>query len=145
MTLKNLEHQAIFEGDVVMKKEDLTVTSDHAEVTFASQEDPTENHKPPTGLLSPESQFRDNEITLIHATGNVVLQHGGKKVYSKEAFYYQNEEKIILLGEPVAWEKDYRVTGTKMTIFLRENRSIVEGSKVIIQPKDQAQKNSSIP
>ncbi len=140
MTLKNLEHRAIFEGDVVMKKEDFTVTSDHAEVTFASKEAPTENKKPPIGLLSPESQFGDNEITLIHATGNVVLQQGGKRVHSKEAFYYQKEEKVILLGEPVAWEKDYRVTGTKMTIFLRENRSIVEGSNVVIHPKDRPKK-----
>ena len=139
MTVKNLEHQAIFEGDVVMKKEDLTITSDHAEVTFAPAEVPTENKKPPAGLLSPQSQFVDNEITLIHATGNVVLRQGDRQVHSNEAFYYQKEEKVILLGEPVAWEKDYRVTGTKMTIFLRENRSIIEASKVIIHPKDPVQ------
>ena len=122
-----------------MKKEDLTITSDHAEVTFAPAEVPMENKKPPAGLLSPQSQFVDNEITLIHATGNVVLRQGDRQVHSKEAFYYQKEEKVILLGEPVAWEKDYRVTGTKMTIFLRENRSVIEGSKVIIHPKDPVQ------
>lgn len=123
-----------------MKKEDMTIMSDHAEVTFASKETPTENNKPPTGLLSPQSQTGDNEITLIHATGNVVMKQGDKQVHSKEAFYYQKEDKVVLLGEPTALEKDYRVTGTKMTIFLHENRSIVEGSKVIIHPKGQTQK-----
>ncbi len=123
-----------------MKKEDMTIMSDHAEVTFASKETPTENNKPLTGLLSPQSQTGDNEITLIHATGNVVMKQGDKQVHSKEAFYYQKEDKVVLLGEPTALEKDYRVTGTKMTIFLHENRSIVEGSKVIIHPKGQTQK-----
>lgn len=140
MVVKNLEHQAVFEGDVVMKKEDVTITSDHAELTFASRESSMENKKSPTGLLSPASQFGDNEITLIHATGNVVLTQGGKQIHSKEAFYYQKEDKLVLLGEPTALEKDYRVTGTKMTIFLHENRSIVEGSKVVIHPKDHLQK-----
>ncbi len=139
MTVRNLEQQAIFEGDVVMKKEGLTITSDHAKVTFASIEAPMEDKKkPPAGLFSPQSQFADNEITLIHATGNVVLRQGDRRVHSKEALYYQKEEKVVLLGEPVALEKDYWVTGTKMTIFLRENRSIIEGSRMIIHPKDQA-------
>lgn len=120
---------------MVMKKEDLTITSDYAKVTFASKEAPMEAKKPSAGLLSPQSQFADNEITLIHATGNVVLRQGDRQVHSKEAFYYQKEEKVVLLGEPVAFEKDYRVTGTKMTIFLREDRSIIEGSKMIIHPE----------
>jgi lipopolysaccharide export system protein LptA len=140
MTVKNIEHLAVFDGDVVMRKDDLTITSDHAEVTFASKEALTENGKPPTGLISPQSQFENSEITLIHATGTVVLQQGEKQIHSKEAYYYQKEDKVILLGEPVAWEKDYRVTGSKMTIFLRENRSIVEGSKMVIHPKDPVQK-----
>lgn len=136
MTVRSLEHQALFEGDVVMMKEDLTITSHRAEVTFASKDAAAGPDKSASGLLSPQSQFGDNEITLIHAIGNVVLQQGDKRIQSKEALYYQKEEKVILLGEPVAWEKDYQVTGTKMTIYLRENRSVVEGSKVVIHPKD---------
>ncbi|MBI3994588.1 MAG: hypothetical protein HY349_01295 [Nitrospirae bacterium] len=136
MTVRSLEHQAVFEGDVVMTKEDLTITSHRAEVTFASKDAVAEPDPSAAGLLSPQSQFVDNEITLIHATGNVVLQQGDKRIQAEEAFYYQKEDKVILLGEPVAWEKDYQVTGTKMTIYLRENRSIVEGSKVVIHPKD---------
>jgi len=136
MTVKNLEHLAVFDGDVVMKKDDLTITSDHAEVTFASKEVPPDNGRAPMGMISPQSQFGDSEITMIHAMGTVVLKQGDKEIHSQEAYYYQKEDKIILLGEPVAWEKDYRVTGTKMTVFLHENRSIVEGSKIVIHPKD---------
>jgi len=140
MTVKNLEHLAIFEGDVVMIKEDMTITANHAEVTFASKEAPGENPKSTPGLISPQSHFENNEITLIHATGDVVLKQGEKQAKSKEAYYYQKEDKVILLGEPVAWEKDYRVTGTKMTIYLQEDRSVIEGSKILIHPKEPAQK-----
>ncbi|MBI3610655.1 MAG: hypothetical protein HY204_08150 [Nitrospirae bacterium] len=136
MTVKNLEHQAIFEGDVVMTKENMTITADHAEVTFTSTPSPGETTKSDPGLLSAESQFSQNEISLIHAEGNVVLRQADKRAQSKEAFYYQKEERVVLTGEPTVWEKDYQVTGTQITIFLRENRSLIEGSKVVIHPKE---------
>jgi len=140
MTVKNMEHLAIFEGDVVMVKEDMTITARHAEVTFASKDASGESSKAPSGLLAPQSKFENNEITLIHATGDVVLQQGEKRAKSNEAYYYQKEDKVVLLGEPVAWEKDYKVTGTKMTIYLQEDRSVVEGSKVLIHPKEPSTK-----
>jgi len=140
MTVKNMEHLAVFDGDVVMIKEDMTITSRHAEVTFASKDDTAGNSKSSSGLISPQSQFSDNEVTLIHATGDVVLKQGEKEAKSKEAFYYQKEDKVILLGDPVAWEKDTKITGTKMTIYLREDRSVVEGSKVLIHPNEPVQK-----
>ena len=125
---------------MVMKKEDMTILSDRAVVTFSSKETPLENDKPPTGLLSPQSHAGDNEITLIHAMGSVVVKQGDKQIRSKEAFYYQKEDKVVLLGEPTALEKDSQVTGTKMTIYLHENRTVVEGSKVIIHPKGRIEK-----
>jgi lipopolysaccharide export system protein LptA len=136
MTVNNLEHRAVFEGDVVMMQGDLSISADHAELMFASKGSPSEESST-NGLFSDPPDFSENEIRLIHATGNVVLQQGDKEVRSKEAFYYHKEDKVVLLGEPVASEKGYRVTGTKMTIFLQENRSVIEGSKVVIHPKDQ--------
>jgi hypothetical protein len=37
-----------------------------------------------------------------------------------------------LTGDPEAWEEGYPVTGVKMTMFLKEDRSIVESSRVVI-------------
>jgi len=137
MTVKNLDHRAIFEGNVVMIKEDLHLSADHAEVTFASGGPSEEKGKSAVGILSSKSELSKNEITVVHAVGNVVLRQGEREVRSREAYYYQKEEKVVLLGDPMAWEKDYQVTGSKMTIYLRENRSMIEGSKVIIHPEDQ--------
>lgn len=46
----------------------------------------------------------------------------------------------MLTGEPKAWEKGDMVTGTKMTIYIKEDRSIVEGSKVIVNPQRRIRK-----
>ena len=76
--------------------------------------------------------FGNRAVSLIEAYGNVVMQQGNKKARSKKALYYQQDDKLILTGEPEAWEQGYRVTGVKMTMFLKEERSIVEGSRVVI-------------
>jgi lipopolysaccharide export system protein LptA len=136
MTVKNLDHRAVFEGNVVMIKEDLHLSADHAEVTFASGGPSEDKSKSSVGILSSKSEISKNEITVVHAVGNVVLRQGEREVRSREAYYYQKEEKVVLLGDPMAWEKDYQVSGSKMTIYLRENRSMIEGSKVIIHPED---------
>ena len=139
MTVKNLEHLAIFEGEVVMTKGDLTITADRAEVTFDSTTGFEEASKSAQGLLSPRSGPDRREISLVHATGNVVVRQGDKRATSSDAYYYQKEEKVILTGDPVIWENEYQVTGIKMTLYLHENRSVIEGSKVKIHPKGQGQ------
>jgi hypothetical protein len=35
--------------------------------------------------------------------------------------------KVVLTGDPVAWERGTRVSGKQITIFLAEERSVVEG------------------
>jgi len=42
-----------------------------------------------------------------------------------------------LTGDPVAWQKGTRVTGQKITMYLAEDRSVVEGgSKVLIDQEE---------
>ncbi len=132
MTVKNLENLAIFDGEVVMIQDDVTITSDHAEVSFVSKGPAQGDTK--SGLLSTESPLGANEISLIHAWGNVILTQGEKRAESKEVFYYHQEDRVVLTGDPIFWEKEYRVTGIRMTLYLRENRSVIEGSKVMINP-----------
>ena len=76
--------------------------------------------------------FGNRAVSLIDAIGNVVMQQGDKKAKSRKAVYHQRDEVLVLTGDPEAWEEGYRVTGTKMTMFLKEDRSVVEGSRVVI-------------
>jgi lipopolysaccharide export system protein LptA len=50
--------------------------------------------------------------------------------------YSQHDEKLVLTGDPQVWEEGYHVTGVKMTMFLKEDRSIVESSRVVINDGD---------
>ena len=59
------------------------------------------------------------DISTITATGNVKVVRGKRPSLPNEAVYYKEEDKIVLTGEPKAWEKDDVVTGTRMTIFLK--------------------------
>jgi lipopolysaccharide export system protein LptA len=48
---------------------------------------------------------------------------------AEKAVYYQSEEKMVLTGNPVVrMGKDF-VEGDRITMFLKEERSVVESSK----------------
>ena len=60
------------------------------------------------------------------------LEQGGKRAKSKKAVYSQRDEKLVLTGDPEVWEEGYLITGVRMTMYLKEDRSVVEGSRVLI-------------
>ena len=97
------------------------------------------------GLIDAATKEKDakenRDISTITATGNVKVVRGEKTITANEAVYYKEEDKIVLTGEPKAWEKDDVVTGTRMTIFLKEDKSIVEGSKVVVHPDKKGKKD----
>jgi lipopolysaccharide export system protein LptA len=128
MTAKNSDSRVVFEDNVVVTKGDLWMRADRMEVFF----DPggVSSKSGPPLLFDPQGA---QEIQRIVAVGNVSVKQGERRAKADQAIYDQREEKIVLIGSPEAWEKDYKVTGTKMTFFLKEQRSIVEQSKMLIQ------------
>ena len=48
---------------------------------------------------------------------------------AEKAVYYQNDEKVVLTGKPVVKRGNDFVEGSKITLFLKEKRSIVEGAE----------------
>lgn len=131
MTIKSLEDKIIFEGDVSIKKGDLTIESDRAEV-FLAERSPGGSPKPPSSVLMNPSTKGEREVSRIETTGNVDIRQGEKHAKAQKGIYDQKKETITLTGEAEAWEKDYRVKGKVITLFIAENRSQVEGSQVII-------------
>ena len=139
MSVKGLENIAIFDGDVVMKQGDITLTADHAELIFRSKESTGGSSLSALGFFAPDSKSGQIEISIIYATGNVRLQQADKHGEADEAIYYHDEGKIVMTGEPSFSEKDYQVSGTRITVFLHEDRSVVEGSKVRVRPGTEPQ------
>lgn len=112
-------HLINYIGNVIAKKEDLTILADRMEFYFDEKME---------------------EVIKIIALGNVRIHSKGRNATAERAEYYDREAKVILTGNPKAWQEDDLVTGSRMTLFLKEDRSIVEGGEkervnAVIYPK----------
>jgi lipopolysaccharide export system protein LptA len=121
MTTDNKEKTALFEGSVVAKKAEMTLFADKMLVYYSDEKG-------------------GSNIKRIDAEGNVKLIKGERIVTSKFAKYFvEPEEHIIFTGEPRASEGENVVIGTKMTYYMKDDRSKVENSKVILVNKERKQ------
>ncbi|MBI4001102.1 MAG: hypothetical protein HY348_04885 [Nitrospira defluvii] len=149
MTVNNQENTAIFDGSVVLTRGPLVVYSDHMVVTFHASGNGAETQtsasaiKPQNSLSANKQAPRggdatptvsDRSIRMLEATGRVKIEKEDGRATCRKAVYYEAEKKIILMGDPVAWQKGTRVSGKRIIMFLEEDRSVVEGdSQVIIE------------
>lgn len=149
MTVRNQENKAVFEGAVILTKGTLVVHSDVMVVFFKSTDstpgkssDSTASaavdNSAPTATRSDELPVMSNRaVSTIEATGKVKIFKADGQATCRKAVYDGASEKIVLTGDPVAWQKGTRVTGQKITMYLAEDRSVVEGgSKVLIDQEE---------
>lgn len=116
----NKKHTSLFEGNVIAKTEDMTIYSERMLVYYTED---------------------GNKIDKIEASGNVKVIKGERTIVSKEATYYEEEQKVIFTGDPQAWEGDNKVTGSMITYFIKDDKSIVKDSKVVIINKKDKDKD----
>lgn len=158
MTVRNQENKAIFEGAVVLTRGPLVVHSDTMVMLYQGKVDAAtssgaqtascgssetasrgksaagRDHKPDASQAMPT--VSDRKVCLIEASGNVTIEKDEGRAVCGKAVFYQDEEKIVLTGDPVVWQRGTRVSGQKITMFLAEDRSVVEGgSQVTIVPE----------
>jgi len=141
MTFKNQESQAVFDGAVVLTRGTLVVYSDRMVVSFRNQEAGGEpkTTKSPTAPAKGPDTVSNRAVTQIEATGRVKIEREAGNATCQKAVYYREEDKIVLTGDPVAWDKGTRVSGKRITMFLGEDRTVVEGgSHVRIEPEGAA-------
>jgi lipopolysaccharide export system protein LptA len=106
---EQLGEKVTFTGSVLLKKEGMTLQSDSMIVYY-----------------DPGSK----DIKQIDASGNVIVRKDGRTAVANKAFYYSRDEKIVLTGDARIIEKDNELGGTKITLFMRNDHSIVEGGTV---------------
>ena len=141
MTFKNQESQAVFDGAVVLRRGALVVYSDRMVVSFRDQEpggsDPknTSNAEKALPSVKGPDTVSNRAVSQIEATGRVKIERDAGNATCQKAVYFRDEDKIVLTGDPVAWEKGTRVSGNRITMFLAEDRTVVDGgSHVRIEP-----------
>lgn len=113
LTADNQAHTALFETNVVAKTMDMTM---HADWMLVHYTDP------------------GGDITKIESKGNVKVYKEDKVMTSQEAVYYADPpQRIVFSGTPRAFDGQNVISGTKITYFIDDNRSFIEGgSKVIL-------------
>ena len=70
---------------------------------------------------------RMEEVERAAATGNVRLSYGERRGVAERAEYFPREDRAVLLGHPKVWQENDVVTGCRITLLLREDRSQVDG------------------
>ncbi len=118
-----------FTGDVNAQKDDFVVDCEKMFVYYTASSDEQE-----------KGDFAKG-VDRIVATGQVrITRSGGGVAEAEKAVYYQGDEKLVLTGNPSVKQGNDLVKGDRITIFLKENRSIVESTgreraQAIIFPK----------
>jgi lipopolysaccharide export system protein LptA len=117
MHAEKLGDKVTFEENVTLKKEGMTLTSDVMDVYY------NEGSK---------------EISKVEAHGNVAVHKDGRVALSKNAVYSRKEDTIVLTGDASIIENENRIGGEKITLFMTDDRSIIEGKGKVMFYKDRS-------
>jgi len=132
----------IFDNHVVVKQDDVTITSKTLRVFLLPEE-----NKPAAGdtsqkrggneekTVSPaqkKTALNDSpaaqKIDYIEFEGDVKFTQQDRLATAKKAIFYQKDQKVVLHGDPVVTKGQDRIKGDLITIYVKEGRSIVEGA-----------------
>ena len=123
MEMNNKLKSVTFTGDVNAKKGGFIIDCDRMVAYYETM---------------PDQQKEDEETTKIDkiiATGHVIVNRAESGIATAEkATYFQEDERIILTGNPIAKRGSDVVKGERIIIFLKEDRISVENSTVTITP-----------
>ena len=109
--LENLQREGliVFTGNVVASQNNSTQYADRMEVYLDA---------------------RGAAIVRTVSTGNVrIITRDCRTGTAKRVEYDDAEQRVVLIGNARVWRDDNVVTGERITIYLAEDRSIVEGGK----------------
>lgn len=100
-------HVAIYQGNVAVndRERGLSILADRIEFYF------DENME---------------QVERANALGNVRISYGERRGVAERAEYFPGENRAVLIGHPKVWQENDVVTGCRITLLLREDRSQVE-------------------
>lgn len=99
------QRKAVFSGDVVAKQGDITLYSEKLIVYSLPEED---------------------RVDRLEALGHVRVVQLDRVATAERAIYRQQQETLELYGQAEVQQGQNRVSGDEITVYLRENRSVVK-------------------
>jgi lipopolysaccharide export system protein LptA len=130
MQASKKEGLVVFQGNVVAKQDNSTQTADRMEVYLDD---------------------KGERVMRIISTGNVkIVTEDNRTGTARRAEYYDDEQRLLLIGDAKVWQEENVVTGDRITIWLAEDRSTVEGGnrervKSVFYPKRDEPKTDGTP
>ncbi len=118
----------IFTGNVVARHNNSTQYADRMEVYLDEKGD---------------------KVMRTVSTGAVrIITRDCRTGTAQRAEYYDAEQRVVLTGDARVWQEENVVTGERITIFLAEDRSMVEGGaggrvKGIFYPRREGEASSN--
>ncbi len=129
MILKSMEQKVFFKGHVIIRHHEMVLKADHVLLFLKGKKS---GSGPDFSFLDSQG---DQQIEKIEAEGNVLFEGGIHRGESDRAEYFQEKRVVVLTGNPEVWEGDSHLVGSKITILLDQKKSIVEESRVILNPQ----------
>jgi len=86
---------------------------------------------------------RGDRILRTVSTGSVrIITRDCRTGTAQRAEYHDLEQRVVLLGNARVWQEDNVVSGETITIFLSQDRSVVQGGrqervKAVFYPKEE--------
>jgi lipopolysaccharide export system protein LptA len=120
----------VFTGSVVAKQENSVQTADRMEVYLDD---------------------KGERVLRIISTGNVkIVTEDCRTGTSRRAEYYDDDQRLVLIGDAKVWQEDNVVTGERIVMFLADDRSEVEAGpqgrvKSVFYPKRDEDKQDASP
>jgi lipopolysaccharide export system protein LptA len=131
------EKRIVYRGDVVATQGDETLKSRILTVTY--EDIPTNNgnssQKPGEGSADGRQKLKE-----IIAEGDVEIVSGNRRATGKKAVFTEATRTIVLSGNAVLQEGQNRVSGERVTIFLDEKRSVVDGGAQMVFVPEQTKR-----
>ncbi|MCX7770037.1 MAG: LptA/OstA family protein [Proteobacteria bacterium] len=114
MELMEDKKMIIFTGDVVAKKADMTLYCSKLEVFYKEDE-----------------KTKKKDIDYMIAKGDVKVVQKDRVAKGDIGKYLHREDIVILEGNPVTVTErgENQITANKITFYMKENKSVVEGNR----------------
>ena len=115
------ERKAVFSGNVVVRAQDVTITSTTVQVLLLPNKSQAQNQTA-------------SQLDRIEAQGDIKIEQGARKAAGNKLVYTAAEEKMVLTGTPDKLPSIFdaergQITGDSLTFFTHDGRVLVSGGE----------------
>jgi len=126
--IDNKRHVMTFIGNVEAVKDDITIKCQRLELFYENL----------SGNNDTEEEGNVKILEIVALEDVRISRPDGGLAMAEKAVYNKKDEIVVLTGNPTVKQGTGSMEGSKITLFLKEGKSVVEGpAKAVIFPKEE--------